>query len=196
MYAYFNGIIDEISDGQVYLDVNGVGWLLNVTTRFAQSHSVGDKVKLYAHLVVREDDMSLFAFESKQEKTMFLRLISVSGIGPKVALGALSTLDVQQIASALVSADAKAFARVPNIGPKTANRIILELKDKVNVEELLGTEAVPVGAVQSDASNEALTALISLGYQRNEAVRAIAAVKELADTAEEITLLALKRMGM
>ena len=132
---------------------------------------------------------------------MFEKLISISGVGPKAAQSILSGMTVQDIATALLAQDAKAFSRVNGIGPKIAGRIILELKDRVDIADAIGSPkggtvsaAVPAGA--ETPQTEAIEALMGLGYTKAEAVSAVNAVTALGDTAEELTLMALKRLAM
>lgn len=200
MYEYIKGKLAYLQDTYAAVEANGVAYRIYVTSRTAGALKSGEDVTLYTYLAIREDDMTLYGFSQMTERSMFEKLIGVSGVGPKAAMSILSAMDISQIASALMSSDSKAFARANGIGTKTANRIILELKDKVDIADVLGSTAaaeftVP-SAGQSGAANEALEALISLGYNRNEAAQAIAAVREYADSAEELTLMALKRMSL
>ncbi len=192
MYAYISGKAAQICANHVVIDAGGIGYLVYTNSFSAGSFSVGGEAKLYTHLIVREDELTLYGFATPEEKTMFEKLISISGIGPKVALSILSTLKVADIAAAAVSANAAAFETVSGVGKKTAQRLVLELKEKVEISDAVG--AVLDGGI-TNAVEEAATALINLGYQRAEAVTAVSAVKNLGDTAEELVLLALKRIS-
>lgn len=198
MYAYLKGTLAYYRDSYAVLDVGGVGYLVGVSPRVSDTVKAGDVVQLFTYQAVREDGMYLYGFLTDQERIMFEKLISISGVGPKAAMSVLSAMDLSSLAAALLSSDGRAFSRVPGIGPKTAGRIILELKDKVDVQDILGTTLVAAGSdlVQAGAAGEAMEALISLGYARNEAAQAVAAVRDLADTTEELTLMALKRLSM
>ena len=197
MFAHFDGIVAEKNADSIVLDVNGVGYLLFVSgATLSMAPQVGERMKLYATLNVREDAMELYGFISKEEKNMFLRLTAVSGIGPKSALGILSTLSVHDISVALVAGDINALARAPGIGKKTAQRLILELKDKVSNDDLTGAAVSPafVPAAQS-AQAEAIEALMALGYPSSEAARAVSRVDKQFDKANDIIFQALKLMG-
>ena len=154
-------------------------------------------MKVYTYLSVREDAMELFGFRTKEEKKMFERLRGVTGIGPKSAMAILSALGVQGLSIALAAGDAAAIARAPGVGKKTAQRLILELKDKVTEEDLLAsgpkTGSVPRRSKGPEA--EAIEALMALGYASSEAAQAVSAVLGQADTSNELIRLALKGMG-
>jgi len=195
MFAHFDGVIAEKTPDSIVLDVNGVGYLLMVSSQtLAQAGQTGDRMKLYAYLSVREDAMELFGFATRAEKQMFERLRSVSGIGSRTALAILSTLSVKDISIALVAGDSKALARAPGVGPKTAQRLVLELRDKVENAELTGP-AVPTSAFQQGPEAEAIAALLALGYPSSEAARAISAYAGNAKTSEEMIFLALRGLG-
>ena len=138
--------------------------------------------------------MTLYGFSTQEQKTMFEKLLSISGIGPKAAASVLSVMRVNDIAAAVIANDDKAFTNVPGIGKKTAQRLVLELKEKVDFEDAVGG-GPDMTEIAQDAAAEAAAALICLGYNRQEAVAAIAAVRSLGDTAEDLVGLALKRMG-
>ncbi len=197
MIAHVEGILSEKTADGVVIDCGGVGYELSVSTATAAAcPASGKTVKLHAYLSVREDSMELFGFISKEEKKMFLRLISVSGIGPKSALGILSTLSVHDISVALVTGDAAALARAPGIGKKTAQRLVLELKDKVDNDDLTGVSSTAafVPAAQSTQA-EAIEALMALGYASSEAARAVSAVGAQAEKTDELVFRALKKLG-
>ncbi len=194
MYAFIRGKIALIGEQHLALDVSGVGYKISVTQRFLQQAKLGEEVVLYTHLIVREDDLSLYGFATEQEKNMFERLIGISGVGPKAGMAILSSMTLNDIATAILSADARAFSKVNGIGPKTAGRIVLELKDKIDVSEAIGGEIL--ASAESTPVAEAMEALISLGYEKSEAVSAVSAVKDLADSAEDLTRMALKRLSL
>ena len=194
MYAFIRGKIALIGEQHLALDVSGVGYKISVTQRFLQQAKLGEEVVLYTHLIVREDDLSLYGFATEQEKNMFERLIGISGVGPKAGMAILSSMTLNDIATAILSADARAFSKVNGIGPKTAGRIVLELKDKIDVSEAVGGEIL--ASAESAPVAEAMEALISLGYEKSEAVSAVSAVKDLADSAEDLTRMALKRLSL
>lgn len=194
MYAFIRGKIALIGEQHLALDVSGVGYKISATQRFLQQAKLGEEVVLYTHLIVREDELSLYGFAAEQEKNMFERLIGISGVGPKAGMAILSSMTLNDIATAILSADARAFSKVNGIGPKTAGRIVLELKDKIDVSEAIGGEIL--ASAESTPVAEAMEALISLGYEKSEAVSAVSAVKDLADSAEDLTRMALKRLSL
>lgn len=197
MYAHIRGILSEKLSDAVVIDASGVGYELSVSANtLASCPQTGEEVKLYAYLSVREDAMELFGFWTREEKKMFLRLIGVSGIGPKTALGVLSALTVRDLSIALVTGDAQALARAPGIGKKTAQRLVLELKDKVENEELTGSStSAPLKNIVGSGESEAIEALMALGYPASEAAKAVSAVSGQASKTDEILRLALKNMA-
>lgn len=139
---------------------------------------VGSEVLVYTYLHVREDAFSLYGFRSSQDREMFCQLLGVSGIGPKGALGVLSAISPDDLRMAIISGDAKAIARAPGIGPKTAQRVILDLKDKISMDDVLprmeeNQEAADSGSGVGQAGKEAIEALVALGYSSMEAAKAV-----------------------
>ncbi len=196
MFAHFEGIVAEKNADSIVLDVNGVGYLLLVSgATLSMAPAVGERMKLYSALSVREDAMELFGFYSREEKAMYERLKGVSGVGSRTALQILSAMSVRDLSLALVAGDAAALTRVPGVGKKTAQRLVLELKDKVEDGQLtgLGSSAAPRAA--SGPENEAVAALVALGYSASEAARAISKVAGQTDKTDEMIFLALKSLG-
>ncbi|MBQ4289367.1 MAG: Holliday junction branch migration protein RuvA [Clostridia bacterium] len=192
MYAFISGTLAATTLSYAVIDNGGIGYKIFATKRFLETTPVGDEVKLYTYLIVREDEFSLYGFETEDDQRMFERLISVSGVGPKSALGILSEMDASQIANAVVSGDRGSFTKVSGIGPKAAERIILDLKDKIAISEVVGQTG---GKNDSrGAMSEAIEALVSLGYSRMQAVNAVKSVSALGDTTEELVLYALKAL--
>lgn len=194
MYAYISGEVVQKAANYAVIDVNGVGYLIYTDSFSLGDLKTGTQGKLYTYLKVAEDDMTLYGFATVEQKAMFEKLLSISGVGPKAAAAVLSSMRVNDIAAAVISNDDKAFTNVPGIGKKTAQRLVLELKEKVDFDMAVG-EGFDMSEISQDAAAEAAAALAGLGYNRQEAVAAIAAVKSLGDTAEELVALALKRMG-
>jgi len=198
MYAYLKGIIADKGQNEVIIDVGGVGYQLSCSmTTLQEIPPVGESMKLYTYLSVREDAMELFGFATKEEKSMYLRLLSVSGIGPKVALSILGSMPLRDLTLAIVTGDITALSRAPGVGKKTAQRLALELKEKVDQSDL---ESVPQGGgsftpIQEDAASEALAALQALGYTPAEAAKAISQVRGQSDSANELVRLALRNMA-
>ena len=196
MFAHFNGTVAEKNADSIVLDVNGVGYLLYVSGATLQMcPAVGERLKLYSVLNVREDAMELFGFYSREEKAMYERLRSVSGVGSRTALQILSTLSVRDLSIALVSGDAAALTRVPGIGKKTAQRLVLELKDKVDDQQLTGMGASVSPRAAAGPEGEAVAALTALGYSASEAARAVSLVAGKTDRTDELIFLALKSLG-
>lgn len=195
MFAHIEGTVAEKNADSIVLDVHGVGFLLTVSgATLAAAPAAGERMKLYTVLNVREDAMELFGFYSREEKRMFERLRSVSGVGPRMALSILSSMPLNDLSIALVAGDAAALTRVPGIGKKTAQRLVLELRDKVDDAELTGQSAA-AAAPAGSAESEAIAALMALGYASSEAARAVSAVAGKATKTDEIIFLALKSLG-
>ena len=197
MYAYLKGVVADKGANELELDVGGVGYLLSCSmTTLQETPSIGETMKAYTYFSVREDAMELFGFATPEEKSMFLRLLSVSGVGPKLALSILGAMPLRDLTLAIVTGDAAALSRAPGVGKKTAQRIALELKEKVTESDL---EAAPAAAslppAQEDAAAEALAALQALGYTPTEAARAVSLVRGQSDSANELVRLALRGMA-
>lgn len=195
MYNYIKGRITETGDNLVVVETGGVGYEINASAQAISELSRSDsEVKVYTYLSVREDDMSLFGFSSKREKSMFLQLISISGVGPKLAITILSGMNVEQLATAIVRADVKALSAIKGVGKKTAERIALELKDKVSKDYEVTADFVPVVQVEAkSAPNEdAVLALMTLGYTRQEAEAAVSKVDATGLTLEQLIFSAIK----
>lgn len=199
MYAYLNGKVAEKGQNSLVIDVGGVGYLLSVSMNTLQeTPPVGEPMKVFTVLSVREDAMELFGFASQEEKKMFGRLLSVSGIGPKVALSILGSMPLRDLTLAIVTGDVTSLSRAPGVGKKTAQRIALELKEKVDESDLAYSSSAPSGTftpVQEDAAQEALAALQSLGYTAAEAAKAVSQVRGQSDSANELVRLALRNMA-
>ncbi len=196
MYAHIEGVVAEKTQDTIVLDANGVGYLLNVSgATLSTAPAMGERMKLYCVLSVREDAMELFGFYSREEKKMYERLRSVSGVGARTALAILSALSVRDLSIALMSGDAAALTRVPGIGKKTAQRLVLELKDKVDGEELSGRNAVAPQPAAGGAEAEAVAALVALGYSGSEAARAVSRVAGETQEADKMIFLALRGLG-
>lgn len=198
MYAYISGRVAEKGSGELVLEAGGVGYALQCSmTTLAQVPPVGETMRCYTYLSVREDALELFGFASKEEKAMFLRLIGVSGIGPRTALGVLGSMPLKDLHLAILTGDLNALSRAPGIGKKTAQRIALELKDQITQEAMTGLPPEPASGspVRDDALTEAMQALQALGYTPVEASRALQAVRGKSDKADELIKLALRAMA-
>ena len=178
MYAYISGILEEIDSNEVIVDVNGIGYRIFVPGLILQRlPSRGSRVKLFTYLHLREDCQDLYGFLEKEERQFFEKLITVSGVGPKVAMGMLSTLSVGQLAVAIISGDRNTLCRAPGIGKKTAERIILELQDKIEKDTIRLPDAAPSSNSWTNERMEALEALQALGYDAAEAESALAGLE-------------------
>lgn len=203
MISYIRGTLAEKNEDSAVVEAHGVGYQIFVPVPvLSELPPLGESVKIYTYFNVREDGMSLFGFLSRQDLAMFKQLIGVNGIGPKSALGILSALKPDVLRMAVASGDAKAISRAPGVGPKTAQRIILDLKDKIRPEDLLagGLEeslAVPeeISGV-GQAGKEAVEALTALGYSAAEAAGAVKKVKITEEmTAEDVLKGALRHLA-
>ncbi len=193
MYAYINGTVEETDANGIVLETGGIGYYLQCPSGVTSSVTVGEKRKIFTYQHVREDAIILFGFLTKEDRTMFLRLISVSGIGPKIALQVLSSLSAGELAVILVSGDASSLTKVPGIGKKTAQRIILELREKVDNDELTSSKLPEVKAASS-MINDAVYALAALGYSANEVASAVESVAPSCNNVEDIIRSVLKSM--
>jgi len=201
MYAFIEGEVCEKLNGSLTLLAGGVGYLLNCSNNTLQAApALGEKMRCHTFLSVREDAMELFGFATREEKELFLQLTSVSGIGPKTALGLLGSMPLRDLNLAILLGDVNALSRAPGIGKKTAQRIALELKDKISQADVSAAGAsVPAAAsavfTNADSASEAVEALIALGYSSTEARNAISQIRNQADTPEDLIRLALRAMA-
>ena len=186
MYSYIKGIIEEINLDHIVIDNNGIGYKINASANTIMKLQLGCECKIYTKLIVKEDDMSLCGFYDKEELRMFELLTSISKIGPKVGLGILSFASPKQIGAYILSEDIGKLSKAPGVGKKTAERIVLELKDKIdknNVEfeaTLLTSQPVVV------SQDEALDALVALGYSLQESKEAVQKCKKDGLNTEDI----------
>lgn len=198
MIGRLTGILLEKQPPHVLVDVQGVGYELDAPmSTFYKLPALGDKVTLHTHMVVREDAQLLYAFAEKRERELFRELIRLNGVGPKLALALMSGLDVDELIRAVQAQDTSALVRVPGVGKKTAERLLIELRDRFKAWDTLPGSFKPlasgaVAAAPASHSADAVSALISLGYKPQEASRAIAAVEEEGLSSEELIRRALK----
>ena len=189
--------MEEYWEDTIVVESGGIGWNIHVPLSVLDRlPHVGDPIKIYTSFQVKEDSMALYGFFSRQDLKMFNRLLGVNGIGPKAALGILSCLNPDDLRMAIIAEDAKAIARAPGIGPKTAKRVILDLKDKISMDEVLPqeftqgqTDTVKAAASGVDgAGKEAIEALVALGYSPTEATKAVRQVTITEDMNSEAVL--------
>ena len=181
MIGFVKGQIEDISEGNVVIDTGGIGYNVKISAgTMAQLPGLGEEVKLYTYTCVREDMFSLYGFLSRDDLEIYKKLIAVNGIGPKGALSILSVMSTDDLRCAIVSGDSKSISKAPGIGNKSAERIILELRDKVRLgfeASSAGTSAAGGSLSNTAAKNEATEALISLGYLPAEALKAVNQIK-------------------
>lgn len=199
MIAFVRGKIENISEDNVVIDTGGIGYNIKISAGTADRlPGVGREVKLFTYTCVREDAFWLYGFLTRDELEIFKKLITVNGIGPKGGLAILSVMTADDLRFAIMSGDARAIAKAPGIGAKTAGRVILDLKDKISLEDTLIQKEINgygTGAalnVESKARNEAVEALVALGYSASDALRAVKQVDEEETDAEVILKQALK----
>lgn len=199
MYAFIEGKVCEKNAGELILLAGGVGYQINCSMNtLAAAPALGETMRCYTYLSVREDAMELFGFASREEKRMFLSLTGVSGVGPKMALALLGSMPLKELNLAILLGDVTALSRAPGIGKKTAQRIALELKDKVSQEDVSVVSvggAAPVQSMAADCVTEALEALQALGYTPAEARNAVQSVRDQSDKTDELIKLALRSMA-
>lgn len=197
MIHYVKGILEEAGKDYIIVDNSGVGIkVFTSSSTLNRAPGAGQTVKLYTYFCVREDSLSLYGFLTREELDMFELLISVSGIGPKAGLAVLSVLSPSKLALSIIGGDSKALTSIPGIGSKTAGRIILELKDKIDKDGFMDMdmdEGLPVEH-EHNSEQEAVNALIALGYTGAEAVSAIRNVNIKSNDTETIIKAALKNL--
>lgn len=184
MYGFIKGTIDYIKNNQVCIDTGNVGYLVNISEKtYNELLGESDEIKLYTYTAVREDDISLYGFLSLEELDFFKLLIGVNSVGPKLGMSVLSFFTINELVTHIANKDAKAIAKAPGLGAKSAEKIIIELKDKVaNVI----TEDIEISASAEDDEtvNECIDALISLGFKKKEAQIAVKKVTDYTDLSD------------
>lgn len=196
MIAYLKGIIDIKRQDYVVIDVHGVGYKIFMPEGAIQNLEVDSEAKIYTFMRVREDDVSLYGFLNVEELAMFELLISVGGIGAKSAVGILSNIAPSKFALAVITDDVATLKKLPGIGAKTAQRIILELKDKIKTQEATEQESEIKQKIEvSDGAKDAIEALQVLGYTRKEVEEAISKIGDSNLSTEEIIKQGLKYLG-
>ncbi|HIX14786.1 MAG TPA: Holliday junction branch migration protein RuvA [Candidatus Hungatella pullicola] len=198
MISYVKGPLAEVMEDCVVIDTGGVGLEIRVPVSvLEQMPSLGTQVTLYTYFQVREDAMCLYGFLNRRDVTLFRQLLSVNGIGPKGALGLLSALSPDDLRCSIASGDAKAISKAPGVGVKTAQRVILDLKDKVDLADLMPVSRAVMEEVKAEGSaREAVEALTALGYSAGEAARAVSRVEGTEQmTAEDVLKASLKYLA-
>ena len=193
MISSLHGTAAHVADDSLVIVVGGVGFSVAVTAQLARTVHVGDDIHLHTNLIVREDALSLYGFGAREELTVFTQLISVTGVGPKSALGVLSSLTVPQIAQAVADDDDAPFRRVSGIGPKTAKLIVVQLAGKLQV----APSATPATAsAHGQVPLQVTQALVGLGWSERTAAEAVASVAENASDADRVSVQALLRLTL
>lgn len=198
MIGYLRGTVDQLLPESCYVDVHGVGYRVFIPASTRDKISCGMETRLYTYLNVREDAILLFGFFSVEEHQMFLLLLTVTGVGPKMALAILSGIKPEGIRSAIGRNDITALTRISGVGKKTAERIVLELRDKIgqiSVEGTLDQESGTADVVQGKPFEEALAALMSLGYQQTEILQRLKKLSGDGMSAEALIRSVLREMG-
>jgi Holliday junction DNA helicase RuvA len=203
--AYVNGILESMEEGLAVVDVGGIGMNVFISgSTMDRMPGIGEAVRLYTYTCVKEDSFTLYGFLSRDELALFKMLISVNGIGPKGGLSILSVMTPDDLRFAIIAGDSGTISKAPGVGKKTAERITLELRDKIKATEadmLGGSSAVTLDDLTGEASSardEAVAALVALGYNSSDAMKAVRKVladnKEAAEDTELLLKLALKEM--
>jgi len=207
LIAYIKGTLEYVSEKNIIVETGGIGYSIIVPTSVLDRlPSIGSPVTIYTYMAVREDAMLLYGFLEPDDEKMFEMLITVNGVGPKGAVGILSALSPDELRFAILSDDTKTISKAPGIGAKTAGRLVLELKDKIDLAEAFELQSAHVaaggslkeelsggGVIPSDVKNEAIQALVVLGYSQSEALKAVNRVSAAENiSVEELLKLALK----
>lgn len=197
MITYLNGKITEIAETSVVLEVYGIGYEVFCSSRtIGEVMQVGQDVKLHIHEQIKEDSHDLYGFYHKEDREVFRKLIGVSGIGPKGGMQVLNMYSVQEVVEIIMEQDVKAMSKVSGIGPKTAQRIILELKDSISKLYVPDLSLLTTGLKDTESKNEAIEALMALGYSNAEAKKAVEAVDDYHSTSEVLIKKALSLLAM
>lgn len=199
MIAYISGALVSAGENYIVIDNHGMGYRIFVSGKFLEHiPAYGTQIKIYTHMYIREDGLTLYGFHSEEELSVFRILIGISGVGPKVAMAILTALTIQELQLAVISEDAKTISKANGVGAKGASRIILELKDKLKMEDMMDAayeQSIVQNTQDLNAARDAILALVNLGYSNSEAALA---VKKIGDTSqmdiESILKAALKKL--
>ena len=198
MISYVKGMLEDISDSGIVVEAGGIGYFISMPPSISVKYKQHTEVKIHTYMNVKEDGISLFGFESQKQLELFKKLTSVSGVGGKTAMALLGVCSVNEITSAIVSNDITMLCGAPGLGKKSAQRIILELKDKISTDDItsiIGGDITSDSVDLSDAKSEALEALLVLGYGRSEAVKALSDIYSAEDDTSTLIKKALKRIS-
>jgi Holliday junction DNA helicase RuvA len=195
MIGYVHGTVSHLAVDHCFIDVQGIGYRIFIAQSTRQKISIGAVVSLFTYMYVREDALLLYGFYTQDEYNLFLQLMSITGIGPKVAMGILSAIDPQQFRIAISQKNMPILTKLPGIGKKTAERMILELKDKIGLisaDDSSENQSSGEMATSSDATDEVLQALLALGYNQNEILPILKKIGNNGYSVEELLKLALR----
>lgn len=196
MYAFISGILEEKGNNFVVINSNGVGYEIGVSSNTIDNlPAEGSEVKIYTYLAVREDAMQLYGFLTRDEKQFFLDLITVSGVGPKMAITILSGINVHDLSVALYNKDVSLISKIKGVGKKTAERIVLELSNSGVALNLFNYETMSTAPKTSTSFDEAVMALVDMGLTKFDATNLVRKVMSPNDTTEEIIAKSLRNMG-
>lgn len=197
MITYLKGIVSEFGESTMVVEVNGIGYEVFCSTKtIGELYNQKEAVKIYIYENIKEDAHDLYGFYHPEEREVFRKLIGVSGIGPKGGMQVLNLYSVQEIIEIIMEQDSKAMSKVSGIGPKTAQRIILELKDSISKLYVPDLSLLQTGLKDTASKNEAIEALEALGYSNQEAKKAVEAVDDYHSSSEELIKKALSLLGM
>lgn len=206
MFAFIEGLLDYIDEETCVVDAGGFGININISGRTAMMlPGIGEHVKLYTYTAVREDSISLYGFDTREDLNLYKKLITVNGVGPKVGLALLSALDADAIRLAIISDDFKKISSAPGVGPKTAQRIVLELKDKIKMSDdalansIVNSKSLDIvtsnGKSTTDEMKDAISALVALGYGQTDSRKAVLSIENVEKMdSSEILSAALKKL--
>ena len=199
MYSYIKGELVEVLENSIVIDNHGIGYEIKIPDSISHTFSgIGQEIKIYTYTYVREDAFQLYGFLTRDDLNVFRLLLSVNGIGPKGALAVLSVMTPDELRFAVLAEDDKVIAKAPGIGKKSAQRVIIELKDKLSVEEIITPRSKDISekSQRNIVKNEAIQALTALGYSATEALKVVNGVEITEETTvEELLKLALKTMS-
>ena len=201
MISYIKGTLEDITETGVVIEAGGLGYFVSMPPSFTVKYKLHTEVKVFTYMSVKEDGISLFGFENKKQLELFKKLTSVSGVGGKSALALLGSANVNEITTAIIANVVNMICRAPGLGKKTAQRIILELKDKISTDEISSVIGGEIGnetgenSALSDSRSEALEAMLVLGYGRSEAVKALSEVYTADDDTSSLLKKALKKIS-
>lgn len=192
MYEYLSGRVEYIGENYAVIDISGLGYRVFTSHNTMKNLKLGETSKIFTHLIVKQDDMVLYGFSTRDELEMFKLLISVSGVGPKVGASLLNKFKASEIAAAIISRDIKKLTEAQGIGKKISERIILELKDKIDTESAIGNTDVLSGG---DEVSQVIEALVSLGYNYSIASSAVSKLKDVKKPVDILIKDALRQLA-